>query len=233
MDLLDAVVAERGRVPAAEVLGVNYRTLEFRDASAADGHGDVAPEVGDGNAEERDGDVLERRVKALEAANAGLRELADSRAGRLEELERRVAALEGDARQPGSPGRVTALPVGRHGAGVVTLEEQPDEAHAFGPAAPLVTEWRKLRTGGDEVGSRVDWAVARIRRWDLETEMLRNFQLTPPPETDPLDESRRKDHVRRRRGEALAESRRELGRAKRTRLLRRLLTLGVWRTSFV
>ncbi len=29
MDLLDAVVAERGRVPAAEALGVNYRTLAF------------------------------------------------------------------------------------------------------------------------------------------------------------------------------------------------------------
>ena len=27
MDLLDALVVERGRVPAAQVLGVNYRTL--------------------------------------------------------------------------------------------------------------------------------------------------------------------------------------------------------------
>ena len=116
-------------------------------------------------------------------------------------------------------------------AGVVTLEEQLDEAHAFGPAAPLVAEWRKLRTGGDQVDSRTDRAQARVRRWELEVEMLRDFQLTLPPETDPLDESRRKDHVRWRR-EAMAESQRELGRAKRARLLRWLLTLGLWRTSF-
>lgn len=32
-------------------------------------------------------------------------------------------------------------------AGVVTLEEQPDEEHAFGPATQLVAEWRRLRTG--------------------------------------------------------------------------------------
>ncbi len=102
----------------------------------------------------------------------------------------------------------------------------------MGPAAPQVAEWRKLRTGGDQVGSRVDRAAARVRRWDLETEMLRDFQLTLPPETDPLDESRRKDHVRWRR-EALSEAQRELGRAKRTRVLRRLLTLGLSRTSFV
>ena len=76
LDLLDVLVAERGRVPAAEVLGVNYRTLalccdsrevsrrmrqalvDFRDAGANDEHGDVAPEVGDGNAGERDGETL-------------------------------------------------------------------------------------------------------------------------------------------------------------------------------
>ena len=179
LDLLDAVVTERGRVPAAEVLGVNYRTLalccdsrevsrrmrqallDFRDSDAADEHGNVAPELADGNAVERDGDALEGRVARLEAENAGLRESADSQARRLEELERRVAALEGDARQPGG---AAALDAGRHcagdehvdvqgaqdpnkdwrhprrrpgipDAGVVAMEEQPDEEHASGPAA--------------------------------------------------------------------------------------------------
>ena len=87
---------------------------------------------------------------------------------------------------PGGPG----LP----DAGVVTLEGQPDEEHAFGPAAPLVAEWREIRAGmGDgSTGSRVDRAVAAVRRWELEAEMLRAFHLTLPPETDPLDGSRRK-----------------------------------------
>ena len=114
-------------------------------------------------------------------------------------------------------------------AGVVTLQEQPDEEHAFGPAAPLVAEWRGIRAGmGDgSAGSRVDRAAAAVRRWELEASMLRDFHSTLPPETERLDESRRKDHVRWR-DEALAEARRELGRAKRVRLLRRVVTLGVW-----
>ncbi|MYC37877.1 MAG: hypothetical protein F4X66_13340 [Chloroflexi bacterium] len=77
-------------------------------------------------------------------------------------------------------------------------------------------------------GIRVDRAVSAVRRWELEVEMLRDFQLTLPPDTEPPDESRRKDQVRWRE-EALAEARRELGRAKRARLLRRILTLGLWR----
>ena len=112
-------------------------------------------------------------------------------------------------------------------AGVVTLEEQPDEALAFGPAAPLVAEWREVRVGDGSVGSRVDRAVAAVRRWELEAEMLRDWHLTLPPETEPLDESRRQDHVRWRE-EALAEAHRELSRANRARLLRRVVTLGLW-----
>ena len=56
--------------------------------------------------------------------------------------------------------------------GVVTVEQQSDEEHAFGPAAPLVTEWRRLRAGGDQVVSRVDRARAAVRRWELEAEIL-------------------------------------------------------------
>ena len=57
--------------------------------------------------------------------------------------------------------------------------------------------------------------------------MLRDFHLTLPPETEPLDASRREDHLRWRE-DALTEARRELARAKRMRLLRRVLTLGLW-----
>ena len=146
MDLLDGLVAERGRAHTAEVLEVNYRTLalccdsrqvsrrmwqallDLRDSGESGGHGDVAPEVGGGNTGERDGDDLERRVAALEVENAELRELADSQAGRLVGFERRVAALEGEERQPGGvPGRRV----------------------------------RQLRAGGNQVVSRVDRAQAR------------------------------------------------------------------------
>ena len=196
-----------------------------------DGPGIVA---GDGA-----GETQQDRAAALEEENRALRETVEAQAGELEGLRCRVAEqeeqgkppgeadpVEGDQRQPGNwrpPRRGHGMP----DAGVVTLEEQPDEEHAFGPAAPLVAEWRGLRTGTATSGSRVDRTVAAVRRWELETEMLRDFQLTLPPESEPLDESRRRDHVRWRE-EALAEARRELSRAKQARLFRRLVTLGLW-----
>ncbi len=106
-------------------------------------------------------------------------------------------------------------------------EEQPDEAHAFGPP-PLMAEWRRLRNRDETSGSRVDRAKSRVRRWKLEAGMLGEYRLILPPESYPMDEARRADHLRQRR-EALAEARRELGRAKRMRLVRRWLTLGLGR----
>ena len=46
--------------------------------------------------------------------------------------------------------------------------------------APLVVEWRELRNRAETAGSRVD--RARVRLWELETELLRDFLLTMPPE---------------------------------------------------
>lgn len=108
-------------------------------------------------------------------------------------------------------------------AGVVTLEEQPDEERAFGPAAALVAEWRGLRTGSEASGSRVG-ATASVRRWEPEIALLSDYGLTLPPESEPLNPSRRDDHVRWRK-DALRAARRKLTRA---RWLRRALTLGIW-----
>ena len=250
LDLLDALVKDRGRVAAAEALGVNYRTMmacydsrrvsrrmrkaleEFRDAGEAGG----AEVDDDGAADEVE--TLRQRVAELEEEARGLRGLVETQAGQLEELGRRVAQLVREAQQrcesePAVGDDQPSMwrpPRRRHGlpdAGVVTLEEQPDEEHAFGPAAPLVTEWRKLRTGDEGLYSQVDLARAGVHRWELEIAMLRDFRLTLPPETEPLDEARRTDQLRWRM-EALAEARVELARARRVRLLRRILTLGLW-----
>ena len=256
LDLLDALVNDRGPTGAAEALGVNYRTVsrcqqsrrvtrrmrevlaEFRDAPDA---GDDGPGVGVGDGvEDGAGESRHGRMAELEQENRELRETVEAQAEELEALRRRVAEQEerwqpqtGDDVVEGGQGhpedwRPPRRRPGLPDAGVVTLDEQPDDEHAFGPAAPLVAEWRRVRLAGQTPGSRVEWAVAAVRRWELEVEMLRDFHLTLPPETDPLDGSRRKDHVRWRE-EALAEARRELGRAKRARLLRRVLTLGLWR----
>ena len=250
LDLLDALVEQRGKVAASKTLGVNYRTMmncydsrhvsrrmrqaleEFRDAGEASG-----TEVDDDGAAD-EVETLRQRVAELEEEARGLRGLVETQAGQLEELGRWVAAPEGKGRQPGDtdtdgvdgrqqdwwpPSRGHGLP----DAGVVTLGEQPDEEQAFGPAVPLVVEWRALRTGVEALGSRLDRARATVRRWELEVAMLEDFRLTLPPETEPLNASRREDHVRWRQ-EALAAARRELGKAERVRLLRRIFTLGIW-----
>ena len=170
---------------AAEALGVNYRTMmacydsrrvsrrmrkaleEFRDAGTEAGGAEVD---GDGAADEVE--TLRQKVAELEEEDRGLRRLVETQAGQLEELGRRVAHLVREAQQRGESEPVVGddqpsawrPPRRRHGLpddGVVTLEEQPDEEHAFGPAAVLVAEWRALRTGGDATGSRVDRARAR------------------------------------------------------------------------
>ena len=253
LDLLDALVEQRGKVAAAEALGVNYRTMmachESRKVSRRmrkaleefkDKHGDGDGEQGgdtDGRAQKVV--ALEERVKALEGENQALRETIDTQARQLAELEHRGEGpeegdgqgIESDASEDEEGQRREWRPPRRdHGlpdAGVVTLEEQPDEEHAFGLAAPLVAEWRGLRTGGEASGGRVDRAKAAVHRWELEVAMLGDCGLTLPPETEPLDDGRREDHLRWRR-EALVEATRELAKAHRGRWLRRVLTFGAW-----
>ena len=253
LDLLDALVKDRGKVAAAEALGVNYRTLaacqdarhvsrrmrkaleRYRDAAAADGDDPASDDVGD-IAEKLA--ALEERVTAVEEENRALKETVEAQAEQLAQWESQGGApedeegrrVEADASQADCGQSKEWRPPRRHhgmpDAGVVTLEEQPDEEHAFGPAAPLVAEWRGLRTGDNLKGSRFDRAEAAVRRWELEIAMLGDFGLTLPPETEPLDASRREDHLRWRR-EALAAA---LAKAKRLRWLRRVLTLGLrWR----
>ena len=249
LDLLDALVNDRGKVAAADALGVNYRTMvtchesrhvsrrmrkalaEFRDKHV-DGGDAQDDEAGDIVARVT---ALEERVMAMEEAHGALVETVEAQAKQMTESESRVEGSKdgkrrdsaSDASEDDDGQRTQWRPPRReHGlpdAGVVTLEEQPDEEHAFGPAAQLVAEWRKLRTGGEASAGRVDRAWASVRRWELEIAMLSDYGLTLPPETEPLDASRREDHLRWRK-EALAAA---LAKARRLRWLRRALTLGL------
>ena len=256
LDLLDALVESRGKVAAAEALGVNYRTMtncydsrrvsrrmrlalqEFRDEQEAGGGQGGTVIDGDGETEAAM-EALGRRVAALEEENRRLREMVEAQKGHSKSSERSVDSVEEQERRTGECESVGVgddqgqrrTPRRRSGladVGVVTLEAQPDEEDAFGPVAQLVAEWRELRVGVGSGRSRVDLAGASVRRWELEVAMLRDFHLTLPPETEPLSNARRADHLRWRR-EALTEARRELTRAKRTRLLRRVVTMGLWR----
>ena len=93
LDLLDALVNDRGKVAAAEALGVNYRTLaacyDSRHVSrrmrrALEEHRNVAIVDGDDPAGDDAGDVskklaaLEERVTALEEENHALKETVEA-----------------------------------------------------------------------------------------------------------------------------------------------------------
>lgn len=195
--------------------------------------------------------AVEQRVGALEQA---VGEVAGAQAGVQARLARLEAAVGfGPSQQPtaesGEAGTATAggddaeeataesdtddgwFPPkrahGMPGPGVVTMDVQDDEDFAFGPAAPLVTEWRELRARGVQTGTPVERARARERRWQLEVSMIGEFGLTLPPEVEPLDSERRHDHLRWR-AKALERTRRIRVRRERRRTVRRVLTLGLW-----
>ena len=208
------LVDVHGRTRAARVLGVNYRTVVAN----------------------LDAGRLSRRMRSavLEYQESGAAppEATEGPMGGPEE------AREGSEPVPGTAvegsvegeGRPAVRAHGRPSAGVVTLEPQPDEEHAFGPAAKPVAEWRELRTGGTGRGSSVDRARAEERRWELELLLIEEHGLTLPPEREPLQGSARNEYLRRRR-EALEHARRQRVTAERWARLRMVLTLGLCRSQ--
>ena len=209
--VFQGLVDDHGRTRAARVLGVNYRTVVAN----------------------LDAGRLSRRMRGAVQA------YQESEAEQPEETGLQVAEPE-EARE--SPESVPA-PVVEESVGgewqllrwvyglpkseVVTLEPQPDEEDAFGPAAGLVAEWRGLRTGGTSRGSGVEQARAEERRWELEVLLIEEHGLTLPPDREPLQGSKRDDHLRWRR-EALAHARRQRLTADRWATVRKVLTLGLW-----
>ena len=178
---------------------------------------------------ERDrADALERRLELVEEQQAD---------GPTPELSARAPEVEpqdvapgteqaADAAGSGAPA-AALVSRGAHRGGVVTLEPLEGEQDALGEAAALVAEWRRLRGEEARQGGAVDRARAEERRWELELALIGEHGLALPPETEPLHPSRRDDQLRWRRV-TLARVRGQRVRAERLRLLRRVLTLGLW-----
>ena len=179
---------------------------KFRDEQEAGEGQDGTAVDGDGEAEAAM-EALGRRVAALEEENRQLREMVEAQGNSSKPSKRSVDIVKERERRWGECASVGVgddqgqrrPPRRRSGladVGVVTLEAQPDEEAAFGPAAPLVAEWRRLRTGSKAAwGGRMERAQVAVRRWELEVAMIGDFQLTLPPETEPLDDARREDHL--------------------------------------
>lgn len=249
MALLREVVADKGRIQAADLLGVNYKTLKrvvesgrltplVRDALERF----QLPHDGAGAAirSERVG-ALERRIERIEGRLTTLaEERVTSRHG-PDASDGGAAASRAEVR-PAAPRRTGGPSAGEPAAvvgmrsrapaalrrpfpEVVTVEPGDDDAEVYGEAWPLVEAWRQLRATHPDHGRGVRWLETEARILVLELALLEDHGLTLPPETQPLRGFARRGQTTWRRT-ALLDTQRALAWAK----LRRALTLGVcWR----
>ena len=79
-----------------------------------------------------------------------------------------------------------------------------------------------------EADDEPEKAEAERRLLEIEIELIDEHELTLPPAEYPWDWFERRDETRRRT-RRLAEVRLDLVRAARRRLLRRVMTFGLWR----
>ena len=252
MALLRELARDRGPREAAQALGVDHRTLmsslesgkltrRMRVAlgkALLEGGGSPAAEQRERN------DALEGRLKEVEGRvealgkdmHRGLAavqgEVKALRGERAQEM-RRLAQAEAGRGARGEAveaGGAVGKPQGRTSLRreypeLVTLEPADDDEQVFGPAWPLIVEWRGLKDSHPNRGSSLSWMVTEERFLSVELALLEEHGMTLPPETYPLKGFDRNGQLNWRRT-ALYDTRR--ARAKRE-LLRRVLTLGLWR----
>ena len=255
MTLLDELVRDKGVMRVARELEVNYRTLTTAletgqlsrrmrgtlEKALLEGGGSPAAE------QRQRSDALEERVKGLEGAaqemggelNRGLAAVGNevkTLKGRVEQLERRQVLKEGDDGNQESraapPGNMTA-PVGRYiprreFPELATLEPAADDEAVFGDAWPLIQDWRVLRGSHPDRGKGLDWLQDEERLMVVELALLEEYDLTLPPQDYPLKGLDRNNQTNWRRT-TLADTRRELARARLLRRVRRVLTCNLWR----
>ena len=243
--LLHDLVRREGRMKAASLLGVNYKTVVRAEES-----GRISPRVGDaleGLLEQSDDpgqSRLRERMGALEEnvdtlAKEMRRGFADIKAA-VEVHARVNAQSQVQDREEVSRSKIVTAPTvkglppskpyveRRTDPTVVTMDPAEDDEQVYGAAWPLVEEWRRLRTGHSRDDGSLSWMESEHRLLTLELAMMEQHELTLPPEMQPLRGFGRRNQTVWR-WEALQDARKALPRRKRLRWVRRVLTLGLWR----
>ena len=252
MSLLQELERDNGRKKAAEVLGVDRRTL---DASLDEGvltrriRGalEKALQSGVGSAAADQRDRNDRLADRLEDLEGGFEELgkemrANNRASEdrdramreemaqgfrqreLEQAERRTAGDAGDEAKANGAGPQPRrrATLRREFPDLVTLEPAEDDEDVFGDVWPLVVDWRELKATHPDQGQSLSWLRTEERFLALELTLLEGHGLTLPPATFPLRGFDRNGQVNWRKT-ALSDTRRAL----RKRELLHTLTFGV------
>ena len=253
MSLLQELERDNGRKKAAEVLGVDRRTL---DASLDEGvltrrirgalEKALQSGVGSAAAEQRDrNDQLADRLEDLEGGFEELgkeirennrasedrdrairEEMAQGfRQREREQAERRTAGDAGDEAKANDAGpQPRKRPsLRREYPDLVTLESAEDDEDVFGDVWPLIVEWRELKAVHPDEGRSLSWLRTEERFLALELTLLEGHGLTLPPATFPLRGFDRNGQVNWRKT-ALSDTRRAL----RKRELLHTLTLRLW-----
>ncbi len=247
--LLRDLVRQEGRMEAAELLGVNYKTLARAIES-----GRLTPRLsdalerlvleGEGSAAARQDqriEALEGRVESLaEDLRGGLEELRavvqekdaaprDESTGEEAQVEERPAPVERSraGEEPQEPGPLKWARHRRLDPLVVPEEPEPDDEEVYGPAWPVIEEWRRLRRGHPHRGGSLSWLVTEERILGLELAILEEHGLTLPPEVQPLRGFGRNGQINWRR-KALYDTRNARARRQLLRWVRRMVTLGLW-----
>ncbi|MCY4617241.1 MAG: hypothetical protein OXD50_01620 [Chloroflexi bacterium] len=240
--LLQDLTHTHGRVQAAELLGVNYRTLarslESGELTATmqqaleryegelPGDGDVpdvvtTDDTQDGNRDDDDElELLRQEVAALRGEVAQAVGRFDEQ---LDRLERGAAGQSQAASAPPQPDPSRA----RFHPQVVTAEPGEDEERVYRGALPLLAEWRAMRERMAGAAYTLDYLKAEERLLELEIELAGEHRLTLPPDSYPWDGIRRHAELRLRH-RVLLRVRRERRWTWLLNWSARLLTLGLW-----
>lgn len=238
--LIEAVrrlAAEQGKVEAADLLGINYRTLKAaleakrlspRVREAAESFFEESNQASSVDAEHSSADS-EQRMVALELR---VNDLSDQ----LLMLQQAVAALRArppdrtpSQRRSDRPERVGEVPTRvptRGFTAVVPAEAEPGEAWPK-PLKRLVEQWREAKLDRATARHTLAWLRADRRMLELELQLAGEHQLTLPPADDPWASARRRRELRLRRT-ALHDTRVRLFWTRPLHLLMRTLTLSLW-----
>ena len=251
MALLKDLVKDMGQVEAAEVLGIDRKTV-WRSLGA----GRLSPRLADAlerlllsgggsvAAQQRaEMDALTRRIDGLEremrsslrAMEGGIEALREEHVENTRGIQRRLGQMEA-GRDPQSeqetPSPVRRPPrmveLRRQYPELATIEPAPDDEDVFGKAWPLIVEWRKLRGNRPNWGKGLAWLAAQERLMEVELALLEEHGLTLPPEKQPLHGLDRGAQVNWRRT-ALYDTQRARAKAVLLRWVRRILTFNLWR----
>ena len=255
MSLLQELERDHGRKKAAELLGVDRRTLDASldegvltrrirgalEKALQSGVGSAAAEQRDRNDQlaDRMADIEEGFEELAKETRVSLRAHEDANRAVREEwaqaqrkLEKTLAELrtqdssEGEAQAAGDGPQPGRRPsLRREYPDLVTLDPAPDDEKVFGEAWPLIAEWRALKDTHPNQGQDLAWLTVEERFLALELTLLEEHGMTLPPARFPLHGLDRNGQITWRRT-ALSDTRRAL---RKREFLHKLTLRLLWK----